>query len=242
MFLPMHKTGFRENSTKVTEQTEEENLKGPTNEPTKEQKSLEELRHKESIVITNADKGGAVVILNVKEFIKESERQLSDSKHYRHLEHDPTTVNNAIVSKVMTIFKIDKLISSTVLDGRKVKYPRTTRIYMQPKIHKKGNLGMPVVSSLNCHTSRISEYVDLHLQQIVKQIPSYMKDAPDILCKLEAIKSVPDNAYFVSLDVKLHTSIPNAKRIKTVKVTFDKHTSKNVVTKVITTFLALILI
>ena len=134
MFLPMHKTGFRENSTKVTEQTEEENLKGPTNEPTKEQKSLEELRHKESIVITNADKGGAVVILNVKEFIKESERQLSDSKHYRHLEHDPTTVNNAIVNKVMTIFKIDKLISSTVLDGRKVKYPRTrTKKYPRTK-------------------------------------------------------------------------------------------------------------
>ena len=101
---------------------------------------------------------------------------------------------------------------------------------------------MPVVSSLNCHTSKISEYVDLPLQQIAKQIPSYMKDATDILCKLEAIKSVPDNAYSVSLDVKLHTSIPNAKRIKTVKVTFDKRTSKNVVTKVITTFLALILI
>ena len=130
MILPMHKTGFRGNNTKVTEQTEEENLKRPTNKPTKEQKSLEELQHKEGIVITNVHKGGAAVVLNVKEFIKESERQLSDSKHYRHLEHDPTTVNNAIVNKIMTIFKIDKLISSTLLDGRKVKYPRTTLIYM----------------------------------------------------------------------------------------------------------------
>ena len=46
----------------------------------------------------------------------------------------------------------------------------------------------------------------------------------------------------VSLDVKsLYTSIPNAQGIKEVKETFDKHTRKNMATKVITTFLALIL-
>ena len=50
--------------------------------------------------------------------------------------------------------------------------------------------------------------VDFYFQPIVKQIPSHVKDTTDILRKLDAIKSVPDNAYFVSLDVKsLHTSI-----------------------------------
>ena len=45
----------------------------------------------------------------------------------------------------------------------------------------------------------------------------------------------------LSPDVKcLYTSIPNAEEIKAVKESFDKHTSKNVTTKVIT-FLALIL-
>ena len=64
----------------------------------------------------------------------------------------------------------------------------------------------------------------------------------DFLLKLDAIKSVPDNAYLVSLDVKsLYTSIPNAEGIEAVKESFDKHTSKNVTTKVITTFLTLIL-
>ena len=46
----------------------------------------------------------------------------------------------------------------------------------------------------------------------------------------------------VSLDVKsLYTSIANAEGIKVVKKSFDKHTSKNVTTNVITIFLALIL-
>ena len=36
----------------------------------KKQKALEELKHREDIVITKADKGGALVILDVKDCIK----------------------------------------------------------------------------------------------------------------------------------------------------------------------------
>ena len=50
--------------------------------------------------------------------------------------------------------------------------PWTLRFHTQPKIHKEGNPGIPVISSVNCHTSKISEYVDYQLQSIVKQISS----------------------------------------------------------------------
>ena len=40
----------------------------------KEQKALEEIKYRENIVITNVERGGAVVILDVKDYIKESER------------------------------------------------------------------------------------------------------------------------------------------------------------------------
>ena len=73
-------------------------------------------------------------------------------------------------------------------------------------------------------------------------MPSHLKDTTYFLRKLDAVKSVPDNTYLVSLDVKsLYTSLSNGKERNTIKVSFDKHTSKTVVTKVITTFLALIL-
>ena len=45
--------------------------------------------------------------------------------------------------------------------------------YLKPKVHKEGNPGRPVISSINCHTSKISEYADYHLQPIVKEILSY---------------------------------------------------------------------
>ena len=62
-----------------------------------------------------------------------------------------------------------------------------------------GNPGRPVISSLNCHTSKISEYVDYHLQWIARHIPSYVKDASDFISKLKAAETVPDNSYPVSL-------------------------------------------
>ena len=131
-------------------------------------------------------------MLDVKDYIKESERQLIDTKHYRHLEHDLTTKNNAAVNKITTKFKNNNLISNNVSDGLKVESPRTPHFYIQPKLYKEGKPSTPVIISLNCDTSEISENANFHLQPICKQTPSYMKDTADFSCKLDALKSAPD--------------------------------------------------
>lgn len=68
----------------------------------------EKLKHREDIVTTNSGKEGAVVIVDVKYCIKESERQLYDTKYYRHLKHDTTTENNTTFNIVITRFRNDK--------------------------------------------------------------------------------------------------------------------------------------
>ena len=99
-----------------------------------------------------------------------------------------------------------------------------------------------MISSINCHTLKISEYVDYHLQPIVKEISSYVQDTTDFLRKINQINFVPDNSYLFSLDVKsLYTNIPNAEGIKFVKTSLEKYSKQTPLTKVITTFLALIL-
>ena len=96
-----------------------------------------------------------------------------------------------------------------------------------------------MISSINCHTLKISEYVDYHLQPIVKEISSYVQDTTDFLRKINQINFVPDNSYLFSLDVKsLYTNIPNAEGIKS---SLEKYSKQTASTKVITTFLALIL-
>ena len=47
-----------------------------------------------------------------------------------------------------------------------------------------------MTSSVNCHSSKISEYVDYHQQPIVREIPSYIKDTSDFLRKLKLITEV----------------------------------------------------
>ena len=81
-----------------------------------------------------------------------------------------------------------------IAEGLKINFPRTPRFYTQPLIHKEGNPGRPVISSLNCHTSEISEYVDYHLQPTVKQISPYAKDASYFISKLKAAETAPNNS------------------------------------------------
>ena len=56
-------------------------------------------------------------------------------------------------------------------------------IYIYIYIYITGNPERPEVSSVNCHTYTISKYVDFHLQPIVKNIPSFVRDTTEFLQK-----------------------------------------------------------
>ena len=53
---------------------------------------MEELAKRKYIIINNADKGGAVVIMDVEKYINETNRQLSDKRNYKKLPEDPTVL------------------------------------------------------------------------------------------------------------------------------------------------------
>ena len=208
----------------------------------KDRQALKQLKEREDIIITNADKGGAVVIIDVDDYVKEAERQLNNQESYKSIDHDLTTINNKLVNDTIETFKKEKFIQESIAEGLKISNPKTPKFYTLPKIHKEGNPGRPVISSINCHTSNISKYVDYHLQPIFKEIPSYVKDTNDFLNKISNIKAIPDNSLLVSMDVKsLYTNIPNSEGISAVKKSFDNYPKKTIAMKVITTFLALIL-
>ena len=133
------------------------------------------------------------------------------------------------------------MINENIANGLKNPSPRTPLFYISPKIHKDDNPSRPV-SSINCHTANISKYADYHLQPIVKQIPSYVKDTDNFINKINAVKSVPKNSYLVTMDVRsLYTNTPNAEGKSAIKRAFDNYTKKTTTTKVITTSLTLIL-
>ena len=51
-----------------------------------EQKAIEELAKRKDLIITNADKGGTLVIMDVEKCINEADRKLSDKHNYKKLQ------------------------------------------------------------------------------------------------------------------------------------------------------------
>ena len=95
---------------------------------------------------------------------------------------------------------------------------------------------------MNCHTSKISRFVDHHLQPLVREIPSYIKNTNDFINKINNF-AVPPNSLLVTMDVNsLYINIPNNEEIASVKKKCDIYLKKTISTKIITTFLALMLI
>ena len=88
------------------------------------------------IALINADKGGAAVILDVKHYVKVCERQLNNTKNYKHSQNNPTATNNELVHNVIKRFEKEKLIQKDIAEGLKINYPQAPRFYTQPKIHK----------------------------------------------------------------------------------------------------------
>ena len=77
-------------------------------------------------------------------------------------------------------FKASNLLDAKVADNLISTDNKTPRVYLLPKIHKVENSckgkavpGRPVISYVNCHTSKISKFVDYNLQPIVKKLKSY---------------------------------------------------------------------
>ena len=75
----------------------------------------------------------------------------------------------------------------------------------------------------------------------MREIPSYIKDTNDFINKIDNF-AVPPDSFLATMDVKsLYTSTPNNEGIASVKKKYDHYPNKTIPTKIITTFLALIL-
>ena len=137
-----------------------------------------------------------MVIQDVTSYITEANRQLSNKTFYKKLDNDPSKRHQNIVNNNIDDLKNEGLISEKLSKSLKATDCKTPKFYLLPKIHKVKNPGRPVISSINCHTSLISEFVDQQLQPHVKKLPSYIQDTTDYINKTKNIP-VPENSILV---------------------------------------------
>ena len=85
-------------------------------------------------------------------------------------------------------------------------------MYLLPKIHKRlfDVPGRPVISNCGTPTEKVSEFLDHHLQPVMKGGRSCVKDTQEFLEKLKYLGKVLSNAILATADVVgLYPSIPH---------------------------------
>ncbi|GFO26033.1 hypothetical protein PoB_005253800 [Plakobranchus ocellatus] len=188
---------------------------------TEEKRALKELKNNADIIIKPADKGGAVVVLNTTDYIAECTRQLSNATYYRKLNSDPTKKYNKRISDRLEIGVRSGEIDSDSAKRLIVPHPVPGRFYILPKIHKEGNPGRPIISGNGCPTEIISLFVDYHLKDLIRLVPSYVQEDMDFLRKIHNINAVgplPPDTILCTMDVSaLYTNIPHEEGIGACK-------------------------
>lgn len=97
-----------------------------------------ELKSFEDIIIFPADKGGGIVIQNEEDYIKEANRQLNNTDHYKRLPYDTTLTNATQIRKTLIYLENHGKIPQFGHKNLLPKNIRTSPIYFLPKIHKPG--------------------------------------------------------------------------------------------------------
>ena len=123
------------------------------------------------------------------------------------------------------------------------------KFYQLFKIHKdhtKPDLppGRPIVSGCGSFTEKISQFVDEHAKDLVKEIPSYIQDTPDLLRHLEQFKNkkFPKGTFPVSIDVVgLYNNIPNEEGLKWFEDALNRRKDQSIPTSFLVKLKKLIL-
>ena len=75
--------------------------------------ALQQLSQRDDTIITKADKGGTVVIIDVNGYIREANRQLDNTDFDKKIPNDPTESNRNKVNNTINEFKLQMLINDT---------------------------------------------------------------------------------------------------------------------------------
>ena len=200
--------------------------------------ALKQLTQREDLIITRADKGGATVIWGIAEYLREANSQLNKTEFYQELPLDPFIEYQKLIVDSLKELQRNRLIDEETLDILKPTNTKPARFYLLPKIHKKNNPGRPVVSSVNCHTTKLSRFVDHYIQPLATQVKSYIRDTTDFLNKIKNLETLPHNAMLVTLDVRsLYSNIKHNEGLNSLQESLDNRIDKTPPTKVLITLM-----
>lgn len=205
----------------------------------KERSALDSLKQNKDIVIKEADKGSAVVIMDCKYYIEKVNNLLNSNELYEEIVFN----SNKLTVKISTfVTQYENELSKNEIKYLTKFEPKTSNFYALPKIHKstvikeaiqnqKTNVITvvnpadlqirPIIAGPCCHTHRLSHLIDVLLQPLVNHIKSYIKDDFDILRKIP--KDLCKNHCLATFDVEnLYGNITHELGIEAINFWLNK--------------------
>ncbi|XP_063306958.1 kinesin-like protein KIFC3 [Pelobates fuscus] len=185
----------------------------------KENAILKSIKNRKDIIIKSADKGGGIVVMPIDFYLKESDRILNDTSTYQKLNYNPNSRFNKELEDLLTLGKEKEIIDSKIFSYLFLKAPRIPTFYFLPKVHKSATHppGRPIISGINSVTSKLSEFIDFHLQKYAQAAKSYLKDTKSLIQELESVEW-KDGYMWATVDVtSLYTIIEHELGLQAVK-------------------------
>lgn len=192
-----------------------------------EREALENLARNDSIVISKADKGNAVVIQNVDEYRRKVSEILNVSGKFKKLRSDPTYDREKYIYGHLSYIWRDRHLDPEVLKRVLPCGSRAGVMYGLPKIHKSGVPIRPIISAVNTYNYNLAKYLDEILKPLIKDNKMMLIDTFDFVNKVSKLDHEKDK-YLVSFDVEsLFTNIPTTETIELILDLAFKNEKKN---------------
>ena len=178
-----------------------------------ELKAITTLLNEHSLVISKADKGNAIVVLNKSDYVTKAKEILNDERTFKKLPCNLTDEREKELIKFLLQLKRSKMITpEEYKQMRPDTGSRTPEAYFLVKVHKNEQPVRLIISSYNSYNYNTAKYLAALLKPAISKCPSYVKDSFHFAKIIQENKDVP--GLMCSLDVSsLFTNVPLDKAI-----------------------------
>ncbi|XP_046407088.1 uncharacterized protein LOC124171582 [Ischnura elegans] len=187
--------------------------KPPRSNLTREERTaMKELMDDKQLLIVQADKGNAAVVMDKEEYMHKLSTLLQEDT-YHEIKADPT-------AKIQKQIKALLFQSSVPMEERRrllEPVPKPPQMYRLPKVHKEGFPLRTIVSAIDSPTHNLARYLAKQLQPFSGRTPTYVRNSAHFIELIRELR-VSDTDMLVSFDVEsLFTNIPIEEAVKIIK-------------------------
>ena len=194
----------------------------PSSLPRRYMQALNELANDKSIIITQADKGGGIVIMDAKRYDEKMKEMLSDRNTYKKIKtgqgRKDSEQFNKEARKILRKSDRGKKLYHLIEEA-----PAIPKMKGLPKVHKAGMPLRPITSGIGSAPHKLAKTLAKPLTKALGSVSgTHIKNTAEMMIKIKEVTHV-DGKKIASFDVKsLFTNVPVDEAIQAIKKVIEK--------------------